>query len=156
MSEIKIIVTGSRTIENRKIIYKTLDSLFENFSGATIITGKDKGAEAIIAEWADLKEVKIEIMPILWNDLEAEGADVREGKFGNYNAAAPKVRNLKMVTAATHFVGFWDGTEIGTKILHDFSKRRELKTKMFIVEGDSTSIYKEDAPVQSGDDPMFD
>ncbi len=138
MSEVKIIVTGGKTFENRKLIYKTLDSVLAAFPGFTLLNGKGKGCETHAGEWADLKDVKTIDMPIDWKNVHVEGADVREGPYGQFNAQAGMMRNRKMIPEGTHLVAFWDGTDtdLSTKIMVDMAKKAGLKVKVILLSGD--------------------
>lgn len=137
-TQVKVIVTGTKNFENRKAIYKTLDSLLKAMPGFIMLDCKGKGLETIAAEWADLNDVKTEEHPIKWKDLDVEGADVREGEFGKYNARAGLARNRVIVEAATHMVAFWNGSEDdkGTAILVGYAKKNDVKVKVVLIEGD--------------------
>lgn len=145
MSETKVVIAGSRAIENRKLIFKTLDLMTNNIKVDTILSGVDKGCETIVSEWAEVKDIPVIAYPIKWNDLDVEGADVAINKYEKkYNRNAPKIRNKVMLDNATHLVAIWDGQDIGTKILFEYAKKRKIPVKVFIVDGDNVENHKVD------------
>lgn len=102
---IKLMVCGSRTIDDKDFIYKKIDEcIVENFPNEEIIIieGEARGVDSIAKQWAIDHNKQIEAYPAKW-DLYGKSAGYR--------------RNVDMVKACDHCLIFWDGKSKGTK--HD-------------------------------------
>lgn len=138
-----IVVTGSSSIESRKIIFKMLNSIKEKVNPTKIITGGDKkGVDSIIEEWGEVNDVEIDTCPIDWKDTSAEGAEVIEGPYGPYNRKAPLARNRKFIDMGHDIYCIWDGEEIGAKILFEYATNRGLNVNVVVVKGEHTEKHK--------------
>ncbi|MBE0438340.1 MAG: DUF2493 domain-containing protein [Gammaproteobacteria bacterium] len=146
MSQVKLIVTGTKTFENKKLVIQVLNDMKSKISELEVVTGADKGPETMAAEWAEYNNTPSKIFKVNWKDINVEGADVAEGPYGKYNRKAGVARNREMVEYGTHLLAFWDGEDIGTKILIEFAKKANLKIKIFIIEGDNIRPQEDEQP----------
>lgn len=143
MSAVKMVVTGVKEFSNRKLICDILEKAKSSYPELTILNGGAKGVELIAMEWADMRGVTFEKHAVDWKNITMEGADVREGPYGKYNARAGLARNKTMLDAATHVLAFWDGVYVDTKIITEFAKKKGLMVKIFIIKGDGIVEYTE-------------
>jgi len=137
LSKPKLIVSGTKTYTNKKAIGMILNELKKTLGDFEIVVGNDKGPEEIAKEWAEFTGVDIKNIPVDWKDLNAEGAEVKEGPYGPFNRKAGVARTKKVVEYGDYLLAFWDGEDIGTKILISFADGKELKKKIFIIQSDS-------------------
>lgn len=95
----KVIIAGSRHINERRIIeralchYPGLDNLSE------IVHGGCRGVDTLAGQWASDHGVKVTCFPADW---------VTEGK------RAGPIRNAKMAAYADALLAIWDGKSLGT------------------------------------------
>lgn len=143
MSAVKMVVIGVKEFSNRKLISDVLNKAKESYSDLTILNGGAKGVEAIAKEWAEMVGVPFMNFPIKWKDIDVEGADVREGPYGKFNARAGLDRNRLMLAEATHVLAFWDGVLRDTKFLTDYAKKQGLPVKILLIKGDKLEDYND-------------
>lgn len=97
----KVLVTGSREIEDSSFVAGTLDEM--PFDPDTIIHGDARGVDSTATIWAAKNGLDIESHPVpdwVWD------------QFGN---VAGVKRNSYMIGQADACVAIWDGTSTGTK-----------------------------------------
>jgi hypothetical protein len=61
-----------------------------------VVSGKAKGGDKLGEDWAKEHNIPITPFPAAWKDLDAPGAIIKEGEYGQYNAKAGFDRNQKM------------------------------------------------------------
>lgn len=103
----RIAVIGSRTFNDFRLLKDTLDSVY--ISG--IILGGDLGANKLAEQYANEKNIPIEIIP------HAEGSEL----------------TYSIVSRAQLVVAFWDGKSQGTQDLLKYAKRqgKQISIKYF-------------------------
>lgn len=118
----RILVAGSRSIENKGLVHKYLDQLLSHYNkeNITIITGGARGIDKIAKEWADNRGIKNIVMPAEW--------DVH-GKSAGYK------RNVRMHEWLADdderlCLCFWDGKSKGTA--HNFELAKKHGTKLIV------------------------
>lgn len=129
MKEIRIIIAGSRTFNDYKLLHKTMvdvirDREFTECSNIRIISGTANGADKLGERYAREKYLNLTEMPAEWD---------------KYGRKAGYIRNEQMAKFATEddnigvLVAFWDGKSKGTKHMIDLAYKYglEVHTVMF-------------------------
>ncbi len=109
----KLIVAGSRTIQDREIIFKFLDSLKSNIT--EIVSGLAKGPDLIGKEWAEENNIPVKEFPADWCGLGKKAGPIRNCQMGDY---------------ADGLVAFWDGKSNGTKHMIEYAKKKKIPIKI--------------------------
>jgi hypothetical protein len=110
-----VAVVGSRTISNKKLIFRFLDEFLQNINIKCIISGGAKGVDTIAELWA--KENNIDFVKYLplWN-INKKGAGIR--------------RNVNIVENSDLLMVFWDGSSKGTKNTIEVAEKLNKKIKV--------------------------
>lgn len=120
MKPMRVIIAGSRTFTDYKLLKKVMDRLTIKYREVTVLSGGAKGADALGEKWAFE----------WWWTVEQYLPD-----YKRYGQKAPIMRNQEMVEAnATHFVAFWNGKSPGTKDMIWRAKNWNLKSKVILYE----------------------
>ena len=115
MSEFKVIVAGSRTFGNFKLLCEKLDNILANKTNVTIISGMANGADMLGVKYAEMRKLKILKMPADWN---------------THGLKAGYLRNMEMAKASNALVAFWDGKSKGTNHMIAIAKELNLPTRI--------------------------
>ena len=111
----RLIVAGSRYLDDYALVSDTLDHLLQEFDPEDIeciLCGKAKGADTF-GEWYGTHHgIPITYYPADWD---------KYGKSAGYR------RNADMAKNATHLVAFWDGESKGTKHMIDLAHKHGLE-----------------------------
>ena len=124
----KLIIAGSRSINNYDLIDKAI-----KFCGIDIdkieeiISGCAKGIDSLAIKWAENHNIPIKEFPADWSNITAEGAVVKENKYGKYNVLAGLTRNKDMGDYADTLLAIWDGKSKGTENMIDYMGEQEKK-----------------------------
>jgi len=113
-------VVGSRTIEDKDLIYEELDNLHAANPIKKIVSGGASGVDSIAAQWA--KERGVELEEIIPDWSKGMGAGLE--------------RNTDIVDRADKVVVFWDGESRGT--LDSITKSKNAGKALTIIKGDGT------------------
>ena len=105
-----IIVAGSRTFTNCKLLEETLNKYIT--SNDIIISGVAKGADTLGIIYSHKHNIKVKYFPANWNLY---------GKSAGYK------RNVKMANNANMLIAFWDSTSKGTKHMIDIMHKQNKK-----------------------------
>lgn len=97
-----IIVAGSRTFTNYKLLEEVLDKYIT--PNDTIISGVAKGADMLGIVYSYRHNIKVKRFPANWNLY---------GKSAGYK------RNVEMANNADILIAFWNGISRGTKHMID-------------------------------------
>lgn len=108
----KVIVTGSRTFDNREAVFKALNHI----SPSLVIEGGAEGADKLAREWCALNKVPNKTYYANWN------------KFGS---CAGPIRNKVMLTENEDAIVCWFPGGRGTENCKSLAK----KLNMITVEG---------------------
>lgn len=137
MEEVKpdfcVAVVGGRDFTNQAKVIHVLDKLFaekKETHNIVILNGNAKGADNCGRMYGLSKGYTVRTFEAQWNNLEAQGAVVKEGKYGPYNAKAGHDRNALMRHAAHAVVAFWDGQSRGTGEMVSQSKKIGLPVRI--------------------------
>lgn len=101
----KLIVAGSRHIDDVEFIESVLDGIRLNKTIECVISGMARGPDTIGEEWAKKHGIPVMASPANWK---------------KYGKAAGPIRNAEMAEIGDAVVAFWDGISTGTK---DMCKR---------------------------------
>ena len=94
----KVIIAGSRSFNNFRLMRQTLDSEKDLIS--EVVCGEAKGADSYGKAWAQYHNIPVKSFPADWQ---------RDGSAAGY------IRNHRMGDYADELVAFWDGNSPGTK-----------------------------------------
>lgn len=96
----KVIIAGTRTLEDPAIVRAAMESFLSTHGKPTeIVHGGAPGADELGKYWADAHGVPVKSFYARW------------GAFGR--SAGPK-RNKEMANYADALVALWDGASVGT------------------------------------------
>lgn len=97
----KVLVAGSRTIDDRRIVEEAIDeSPFSPYHGE-LITGDAQGVDEQARELANL-----------YSHIEL---NVFEADWEKHGVSAGPIRNEEMVDEADALIAIWDGSSTGTR-----------------------------------------
>ena len=92
----KTIIYGSKNKKTYSLIKKAIAA--SGFEVSSVINGGTKNdIDLFSASYAKENNLGIVSFPIKWNEIHTQGAKIKEGTFGKYNAAAPFWRDEEMV-----------------------------------------------------------
>lgn len=94
----KLIIAGSRTINDKVHIFGLLDELCSNVT--EVICGMAKGPDLFGKEWAESRNIPVKEFPAHWEQWPHK---------------AGFMRNLVMADYADELIAFWDGKSPGTR-----------------------------------------
>lgn len=106
----KIIIAGSRSFDNYKLLYHRCEDILIKKYGIddiTIISGTAKGADRLGELYANSHDYGLIKMPANWSE---------HGRTAGY------IRNKQMAKIADFAIIFWDGLSRGTKHMIDTMK----------------------------------
>lgn len=140
----KVIIAGSRSITNIKVVIKTIVSFYEFFSGIDeVVSGHAKGVDRLGEEWAKVHNIPIKLFPTKWDDLDSLGAVIKINSEGKkYNTMAGFQRNRKRGEYADALIAIWDGKSKGTQ--HMIGVMELLGKPRFIYRIDTEIFYREE------------
>ena len=101
----KIMICGSRSINNESLIFEKLNAALVNNSDMILVSGGAKGVDSIGEAWAKSHNIQIQQYKPDWK---------------RYGRGAGIVRNKIMIEASDYVFIFWDGISKGTKSVIDF------------------------------------
>lgn len=150
----RVIIAGTRTYKDRKMVYQILDKLFPKGSDVEVLSGLAKGPDYFGWDWAEKRGHERKAFRADWKNLDVPGAKIKDGEYGKYNAKAGIMRNEKMGDYCAEgdsegkLVLFWDGKSGGTKHMLEYAIKLGIKPKIFLVECDdydsvSSELQKE-------------
>lgn len=110
---IRVIVAGSRGLNDYKIVKKYLDKIFGRWNKEiTIISGGARGADKLGEKYARENGLKVRVYKADWE---------KYGKRAGY------IRNEKMAEVGDILIAFWDGESRGTKNMIDIMRKNGKK-----------------------------
>lgn len=120
----KLLVCGSRTIDDAIFIKNAIDTLIcdqnWNKQDITIIQGEAKGVDSIAKLWAKFNKLPVESYPAEWD---------------KYGKRAGFIRNEVMVKLCDYCLILWDGESHGTKNDIELCKKHNKPYKLIIYGG---------------------
>lgn len=117
----KVIVAGSRNINNYEVVRKAIDSSCFGKPITEIVSGRAKGVDRLGERWADKHNIPIKPFSPDWNNIEGDNVVIGEFSDGKkYNKLAGINRNKEMGQYADALIAVWDGQSKGTKDMIDY------------------------------------
>ncbi|OYV75010.1 MAG: hypothetical protein B7Z66_14450 [Chromatiales bacterium 21-64-14] len=137
----RVIVAGSRSVADRRLVFDALDRLAAKWGGERfeVVCGEARGADALGREWARERGYPVVAMPARWNATDAPCAIVHEKTGRRYNARAGMDRNAWMAAYGTHLAAFWDGESSGTRHMIKTAEACGVHTWVKIISAPSDS-----------------
>ena len=135
--EFKVIVAGSRSINDYQLLKEVMVKSNAAFKATQIISGHAKGVDQLGERWGKDHKIPVLVMPAKWNDLDVPGAviEVKQGDWdGYYNSRAGVQRNEQMGDIADAAVILWDGKSNGTRHMIDYMKKLGKKVYVHIAK----------------------
>ncbi len=118
---IRLLVTGSRTINNINFVSMILDVVIEKYRFDEIIVGDARGVDRRTMDWCCKQ---IPRMPFT----------IYKPEWSKYGKAAGPINNKEMVEACDIGIGIWDGKSRGTKHCIDELKKAGKLIEVFKYE----------------------
>lgn len=116
-----------RDFDDFSIIEKAFHE--SGFRVKVIVGGSNKDLDAKLEIFAEENGLQYEIIPIDWNDLDAEGAVVKTNTWGKeYNAMAPIAQKRNMIDDCDYAVIIDDGS---TGVNYDVKAVEEVGIQFF-------------------------
>ena len=135
MDTFKIIIAGSRTFKDYKLLKEKMEFLT---SGAAlpieVVTGMAEGADLLGRDWAIEKHYLVEEFPAQWEAIEGKpAAEIGTNKHGRkYWKKAGFIRNEQMACYADACVIFWDGKSTGTEDMRRRAEKHLLPVRVVL------------------------
>jgi len=125
----KVIVAGSRSIKDYALVAKAIEGV--DIQITELVSGTAKGVDQLGERWATENQVPIKRFPADWKNLDAVGAVVRTGHYGQYNAKAGFDRNKQMADYAEALVAVYDGKSKGTASMIKLAREQGLQVFVY-------------------------
>jgi len=133
---LRVIVAGNRDFSDYNLMREQLDMILKDvMPSVTIVSGRARGADKLGERYADERGLQKALFPADWNNLEAEGAVIKQNAYGKYNAKAGSERNARMAEYAGAegqgvLVAFWNGNKGGTYDMIQISKNLGFQVRI--------------------------
>lgn len=117
-----LLVAGSRTFWDYKLLCDKLDFFLKNKKEVTIVSGHcPHGADALAEKYAYERGIPLKLFPANWNKYGKRAGFVRNEEMHKF-ISNQKDRGVVL---------FWDGKSLGTK--HSFSLAQKYNNKLKVV-----------------------
>jgi hypothetical protein len=118
----RVIVAGSRELEDFELLQKKLDAILANkLPNVTILSGGARGADELGERYAKERGLQCQVYKAEWE---------------MYGKAAGLVRNTKMADEGHALVAFWNGWSPGTRHMIDIANEVRLPIRVIRFQGD--------------------
>ena len=114
----KLIIAGSRTFGNYKLLSAHLDDICARYDITEIVSGTAAGADSLGELYAKDHNISVTRFPADWN---------------KYDRSAGPIRNAQMADYADACIVFWDGKSKGTKSMINLAKQKGLATRIVYI-----------------------
>jgi hypothetical protein len=114
----KLIIAGSRTLKDYKLVEKIINDALVNLDKDTIeiISGGAKGVDTLARQYAMKNKLPCKVFEPNWDE---------------YGKSAGYMRNSEMANYGNALIAIWDGKSKGTKHMITEARRNGLKIKVF-------------------------
>lgn len=112
----KVIVAGSRSIEEFSIVDEILKGIQKTVKISKVISGTARGVDKLGERWARENNIPIEFFPADWN---------KYGKSAGYR------RNAEMAVMGDLLVCIWDGESKGSQHMYDCMVQLKKPTYLY-------------------------
>ena len=113
----KVIIAGSRTINDLSLIQLTVDE--SGFQVSEVVCGGARGVDDLGRKWAgNGNRIPVKLFPADW---------ITYGKSAGY------LRNRQMAEYADALIAIWDGKSKGTMHMINLATKKNLKVHVKIV-----------------------
>jgi hypothetical protein len=113
-----LLVTGSRSIKDPRIVNRVLDAL--PFEVTQLIHGGAVGVDTLAGAWATAKGIPVTVVR----------PDFKTWPVARYRWKAYGMRDRQMVDLADTTVAIWDGSSSGTRLTFEYANE---KNKLYLV-----------------------
>lgn len=114
---IRLIVAGSRDVNDYLKLRDRLDKLLSRHSNIEIISGGARGADALGEQYAVERGLNLRRIPAYWDW---------------FKKPAGHIRNRRMAWYGTHLAAFWDGSSPGTKGMIKIAESEGLHKRVLV------------------------
>lgn len=115
----KVIIAGSRNIDNINYLYKAIQE--SGFEITEVVTGDCRGVDKLGIKYANVHKLKITGFPADWD---------KHGK------KAGPLRNTVMANYADALIAIWNGTSTGTIDMIRKARQKGLEVYVYNVKGE--------------------
>lgn len=134
----KVIIAGSR----KGVSFAEVKAAIQEsgFKITEVCSGEAPGVDTLGETWANNRKIPVKPFPAHWDDLDAPGAYVVSGHYGDYNANAGKDRNQLMANYAEALIAVRvQGKSSGTDDMIERATKAGLK--VFVRHVDASKKY---------------
>ncbi len=122
MKEVRIIIAGSRTFNDYKLLKESIYNIFKDKhikkNNVRIISGTANGADKLGERYAQEFNLKLTKMSARWNEFGKSAGYIRNEQMAKYSIEDDSIGVL---------VAFWDGISKGTKHMIDLANKHGLE-----------------------------
>lgn len=115
----KVIVAGSRSITDEKLVHKFIDMINEKIEITEIVSGGASGVDKLGEEWARKNNIPCTIFPADWEQ---------------YGKSAGPIRNREMAEYADALIAIWDYKSRGTLNMITTARKLGLIVEVLVIE----------------------
>lgn len=126
----QVMISGSRSITNKKLVYGYLGVLFGLFTDFEVLVGDAKGVDALVLEYCREHSIPCRIYKARWNF---------------YGRRAGLIRNDQMLNECDYVICIWDGQSTGTKYVMDRAEKLGKPFTFILVDEDEQEMQSDDA-----------
>lgn len=131
MKKVVVLITGSRSINDREKVFAKLNQLLDPRDVFTLIEGEAEGVDIIARDWCQIHYVHVTPMPI------------PPGYYEQYKGGAGNRRNQDMLDKAIEVarvndtevypIALWDGSSTGTMDMINRMKKAGLHVNVTLM-----------------------
>lgn len=111
----KVIIAGSRTFRNHRIVRQYCDKYLQNKTDIEIVSGGADGVDKLGEKYAREHNYKLTIMNADWKQ---------------HDKSAGPIRNRQMAEYADAAIVYWDMSSKGTKNMIDIAREKGLLVRV--------------------------
>jgi len=124
----KVLVSGSRSITNKRIVYGYLDALFTLFPEVEVLVGDARGVDALVYSYCKEHSIPVTVYRAKWNF---------------HGIKAGLIRNDEMLRDCDYVICIWDGSSRGTKYVMDRAEKLGRPFTFILVDRDEQTMQSD-------------